>query len=143
MARKSGTPKIGMNAFFPFAAVTEDVTVRVSVTFLAEQSEPDRGRWFWAYHIRIENGRDEPCQLLTRRWNIIDGRGSVHVVEGEGVVGEQPVIQPGESYDYVSGCPLATPTGAMHGAFQMLGGDGQMFEVEVPRFGLIGPAVSG
>ncbi len=140
---KSGTPKIGMSAFFPYAAVTEDVTVRVAVNFLAEQSEPDRGRWFWAYHIRIENGRNEPCQLLTRRWNITDGRGAVHVVEGEGVVGEQPVIHPGQAYDYVSGCPLATPTGAMDGAFQMLGGDGRMFEVDVPRFGLIGPAVSG
>lgn len=117
--------------------------MRVSVSFLPEQSEPDRGRWFWAYHIRLENEGTAPVQLLTRRWLITDGRGAQHHVEGEGVVGEQPVIQPGESYDYVSGCPLATPTGAMHGAFQMLGGDGQMFEVEVPRFGLIGPAVSG
>lgn len=143
MARKSGKSSIGMAAFFPHAAVTLGMTVRVSVAFLADQSEPDRGRWFWAYHIRIENGRGEPAQLLTRRWTIVDGRGSVHVVEGEGVVGEQPVIQPGQSYDYVSGCPLATPTGAMQGAFQMLGSDGAMFDVEVPRFELIGPAVSG
>jgi len=132
-----------MLALFPHAATTRDITVRVSVAFLAEQSEPDRGRWFWAYHIRVENGRDTPVQLLTRRWQITDGRGSVHVVEGEGVVGVQPVIQPGASYDYVSGCPLATPTGAMVGSFQMLGSDGGLFDVQVPRFGLIAPAVSG
>lgn len=132
-----------MDAFFPYAATTRDVTVRVAVTFLAEQSEPDRGRWFWAYHIRIENGREEPVQLLTRHWDITDGRGGVHTVDGEGVVGEQPVIQPGESFDYVSGCPLATPTGSMRGSFQMLGSDGRLFDVEVPGFGLIGPAVSG
>ena len=132
-----------MNAFFPYAATTREVTVRVAVSFLAEQSEPDRGRWFWAYHIRIENERDEPVQLLARRWQITDGRGGVHTVEGEGVVGEQPVIHPGQSYDYVSGCPLATPTGTMRGSFQMVGSDGGMFDVDVPRFGLISPAVSG
>jgi ApaG protein len=132
-----------MKAFFPHAATTREITVRVAVSFLPEQSEPDRGRWFWAYHIRIENGQEHPVQLLTRCWHITDGRGGVHMVEGEGVVGEQPVIQPGQSHDYVSGCPLATPTGAMRGSFQMLGADGGLFDVEIPRFGLIGPAVSG
>lgn len=130
-----------MKAFFPHAATTREITVRVAVTFLPEQSEPERARWFWAYHIRIENDQGEPVQLLTRRWHITDGRGSVHMVEGEGVVGEQPVIQPGQSYDYVSGCPLATPTGTMKGSFQMLGADGRLFDVQVPRFGLIAPAV--
>ncbi|CAN5329747.1 Co2+/Mg2+ efflux protein ApaG [soil metagenome] len=132
-----------MLALFPHAATTKDITIRVSVTFLAEESEPDRGRWFWAYHIRIENDQKAPVQLLARRWHITDGRGSVHVVEGEGVVGAQPVIQPGAAYDYVSGCPLATPTGVMVGSFQMLGSDGSLFDVQVPRFGLIAPAVSG
>ncbi|MFT3966092.1 MAG: Co2+/Mg2+ efflux protein ApaG [Sphingobium sp.] len=132
-----------MLALFPYSETTKDVTVRVSVAFLAEQSEPERGRWFWAYHIRIENGQDKPVQLLTRRWHITDGRGSVHTVEGEGVVGAQPVIQPGTAYDYVSGCPLATPTGVMVGSFQMLGSDGALFDVQVPRFGLIAAAVSG
>lgn len=133
---------IVMKALFPHAETTRDVTVRVSVSFLADQSEPERGRWFWAYHIRIENGQQRPVQLLTRRWTITDSRGGIHRVEGEGVVGEQPVIQPGGAYDYVSGCPLTTSSGAMEGSFQMLGSDGRLFDVRVPRFGLIEPAVS-
>lgn len=127
------------DALFPYAETTQDITVRVSVAYLAEQSEPERGRWFWAYHIRIENRREAPVQLLTRRWHITDGRGSSHTVEGEGVVGAQPVIQPEGSYDYVSGCPLATPTGTMVGSFQMLDSDGSLFDVQVPLFGLIAP----
>ena len=100
-----------MNAFFPFAETTRGVTIRVSVSYLPEQSEPQRGRWFWAYHVRIENEGVQAVRLMTRHWIITDGRGARHSVEGEGVVGEQPLIAPGESYDYVSGCPLATPTG--------------------------------
>lgn len=132
-----------MHAFFPYAQTTHDVTVRVAVSFLAEQSEPDMGKWFWAYHIRIENGRAHPVQLLTRKWMITDGRGALFQREGEGVVGEQPVIQPGEAYDYVSGCPLSTPTGAMEGSYMMLEGSGNMIEVRIPRFALLAPAVSG
>ncbi len=79
-------------------------------------------------------------QLLTRRWIITDGRGERHRVEGEGVVGVQPVIEPGGSYDYVSGCPLDTPSGAMEGSYQMIDGDGQTFNVAIPRFALAGPA---
>jgi ApaG protein len=131
-----------MTAFFPHARTTHGVTVRVAVSFMPEQSEPERGRWFWAYHIRIENGGRGAVQLLTRRWLITDGRGSVHRVEGEGVVGEQPVIQPGGAYDYVSGCPLPTPTGAMEGSYQMLDGRGTLLDVAIPRFGLLAPAVS-
>lgn len=131
-----------MNALFSYEQTTHDVTVRVAVTFLPEQSEPERGRWFWAYHIRIENGRAAPVQLLTRRWEIADGRGALHHVEGEGVVGEQPVIRPGASYDYVSGCPLTTPTGWMEGSYRMLDESGAMMEVAIPRFALLAPAVS-
>ncbi len=131
-----------MNAFFSHEQTTHDVTVRVAVTFLPEQSEPDRGRWFWAYHIRIENGRTAPVQLLTRRWEIADGRGALHHVEGEGVVGEQPVIQPAASYDYVSGCPLTTPTGWMEGSYRMLDESGTMLSVAIPRFALLAPATS-
>jgi ApaG protein len=131
-----------VNAFFPSASTTGDVTVRVAVSFLPEQSEPDRGRWFWAYHIRIENHGSEPVQLLARRWLITDGRGAQHKVEGEGVVGEQPVVQPGKSYDYVSGCPLATPTGAMEGSYHMVSARGETFDVAIPHFALIAPAVA-
>ncbi|SEM48636.1 ApaG protein [Sphingomonas gellani] len=129
-------------ALFPHAATTRGITVRVSVSFLPEQSEPERGRWFWAYHIRIENDGDEEVQLLTRHWIITDGRGARHSVEGEGVVGEQPVIAPGASYDYVSGCPLATPTGAMQGRYRVSGAVGDAFDVAIPRFPLTAPAVT-
>ena len=131
-----------MKALFPHAAQTRDVTVRVSVSFLPEQSEPRKGRWFWAYHIRIENGGRQPVQLISRHWRITDGRGVRHDVRGEGVVGEQPAIAPGDSYDYVSGCPLHTPTGAMEGTFHMVVGDGSSFDAAIPRFPLVGPAVA-
>ena len=130
-----------MKALFPNAATTDGVTVRVSVSYLPEQSEPERGRWFWAYHIRLENEGADSVQLLTRHWVITDGRGARHSVEGEGVVGEQPVIEPGASFDYVSGCPLATPSGAMHGNYRMVREDGAIFDVEIPRFSLFAPAV--
>jgi ApaG protein len=110
------------------------------VSFLPEQSDPERGRWFWAYHVRIENEGDAPVQLLSRRWAITDGRGTIHHVEGEGVVGEQPVIHPGGSYDYVSGCPLTTSTGVMEGHYNMVAADGRMLRVAIPRFALVAPA---
>ena len=131
-----------MKSFFPHSATTGEVTVRVSVSFLPEQSEPGKGRWFWAYHIRIENGGQNAVQLISREWVICDSRGGRHEVQGEGVVGEQPVIEPGSSFDYVSGCPLTTPTGSMEGRYFMVGADGSSFEVAIPRFPLIAPAVT-
>ena len=113
-----------MKELFPHAATTGDITVRVSVSFLPEQSEPGKGRWFWAYHVRIENGGGQAVQLVSREWVISDGRGTRHEVRGEGVVGEQPVLEPGASFDYVSGCPLTTPTGAMEGRYFMIAADG-------------------
>ncbi len=130
-----------MKEFFPHAATTDGVTVRVAVSYLPEQSEPRRGRWFWAYHIRIENDSDRTVQLLTRHWVITDGRGACHSVEGEGVVGEQPLIAPGASFDYVSGCPLQTPTGAMQGSYRLIGDDGVQFDAAIPKFSLFAPAV--
>ncbi len=131
-----------MKALFPYAQETHGVTVRVSVSYLPEQSEPDRARWFWAYHIRIENGGATAVQLLNRHWVISDGRGAKHRVAGEGVVGEQPLIAPGASYDYVSGCPLTTPTGWMQGSYEMVGEDGGLFEVAVPKFSLTAPVAA-
>ena len=130
-----------MKALFPNVAETRGIVVRVSVSYLSEQSEPGRGRWFWSYHVRLENEGTQAVQLLTRKWVITDGRGARHSVEGEGVVGEQPMILPGASFDYVSGCPLATPTGQMQGSYQMVGEDGIAFEVAIPRFALLAPAV--
>jgi ApaG protein len=131
-----------VKALFPHSATTHGVTVRVSVTYLPEQSEPARGRWFWAYHIRLENDGERPVQLLTRHWIITDGRGARHSVQGEGVVGEQPLLEPGASFDYVSGCPLATPNGAMQGSYRMVGEDGRTFDVDIPRFPLHAPATA-
>jgi ApaG protein len=132
-----------VKALFTDEATTRGVVVRVSVSYLPEQSEPSRGRWFWAYHIRIENEGPVAVQLLTRHWIITDGRGLRHTVEGEGVVGEQPMIAPGASFDYVSGCPLSTPTGSMQGSYHMIAEDGSAFDVTIPRFALIAPAVAG
>ena len=128
-----------LGLFFPHSAETKGIVVRVAVSYLDDQSEPARQRWFWAYHIRIENGGEREVQLLTRRWLITDGRGDRHRVEGEGVVGVQPVIEPGGSYDYVSGCPLDTPEGTMEGSYQMIDAEGRLFNVAIPRFPLAGP----
>lgn len=130
-----------MKELFPHHATTDGITVRVSVSYLPEQSEPGRGRWFWAYHVRVENGRGAPVKLVSREWVIRDGRGARHEVKGEGVVGEKPVIEPGAAFDYVSGCPLATPSGSMEGLYHMVAADGRSFAVEIPRFPLIAPAV--
>jgi ApaG protein len=121
---------------FPHAATTRDITVRVSVSFLPEQSEPGKGRWFWAYHIRIENGGGQAVQLVSREWVISDGRGARHEVRGEGVVGEQPVLAPGEAFEYTSWCVIATPSGSMRGTYQMVGEAGAHFDAEVASFRL-------
>ncbi len=129
-----------MAMLFPNVATTRDISVRVAVSFLSEQSDPASKRWFWSYHVRIENGSDRALQLLSRSWHIVDGNAVVHEVHGEGVVGEMPLIAPGGSYDYVSGCPLDTPSGAMSGSYHMVDEDGTAFDVAIPRFPLIGPA---
>ncbi len=131
-----------MEAFFPYAAKTREITVRVAVNFLPEQSAVEQDRWFWAYHIRIENHGDRATQLMTRRWVIIDARGARQLVEGEGVVGEQPVIGPGGSYDYVSGCPLSTSSGSMQGSFQLIDENGDTLDVAIPKFALTAPVTA-
>lgn len=122
---------------FPNVAVTREIAVRVAVSYLSEQSDPSAGRWFWSYHVRIENGSQKAVQLLSRAWTILDGRGTVHEVVGEGVVGEMPLIAPGSSFDYVSGCPLDTPSGSMRGTYRMVDEDGSAFDVEIPHFELL------
>jgi len=124
---------------FPNVATTRGITVRVAVSYLAEQSDPSINRWFWSYHVRIENGSDRSVQLLARSWIITDGRGSAHEVHGEGVVGEMPLIPPGGSFDYVSGCPLDTPSGSMAGSYRMVDEDGEAFDVDIPKFALLAP----
>ena len=131
-----------MKALFPFAETTRGITVRVSVSFLPEQSEPAKGRWFWAYHIRIENEGQMAAQLMTRHWEITDGRGGKSIVDGDGVVGDQPVLMPGASYDYVSGCNLNTPSGSMVGTYGMVGEDGSSFDVAIPKFLMTAPVTA-
>ncbi len=131
-----------MKLLFPYAQTTRGVTVRVAPSFLADQSKPEAGHWVWAYHIRVENDGTVPVQLISRHWIITDAAGRVEEVKGEGVVGEQPVIEPGGSFDYVSGCPLTTPTGSMEGHYNMVGADGVRFPIEIPRFPLVAPTVS-
>lgn len=131
-----------LQELFQHAAITDGITVRVSVSFLPEQSDPNEGKWFWVYHIRIENGSATTIELRTRHWRITDGRGMINYVDGEGVVGEQPVLAPGESHDYVSGCPLGTPHGSMEGHYTFRRADGSPLEVAIPFFPLAAPATA-
>jgi ApaG protein len=119
-----------------YEARTRGVVVRVSPSYLPGQSEPEKSRWVWAYTIEIENLGDRTLKLISRRWLITDGQGRTQEVKGLGVVGEQPVLKPGESFRYTSGCPLSTPTGMMVGSYLMAPVDGESFEAEIPAFSL-------
>lgn len=124
-----------------YKATTRAIDVSVEPFYLAEQSEPEKERWVFGYRVRIENAGTETVQLLTRHWQITDGRGRVIEVRGEGVVGEQPRLEPGESFQYTSGTPLPTPTGIMAGSYQMVNEDGERFDVAIPAFSLDAPGV--
>ncbi|MFS0847982.1 Co2+/Mg2+ efflux protein ApaG [Novosphingobium panipatense] len=132
-----------MKELFQHTAITDSLTVRVAVSFLPEQSRIEAGKWFWVYHIRIENDTDGTVQLMNRHWRITDANGKVDVVEGDGVVGEQPVLEPGRSHDYVSGCPLSTPQGSMEGYYTFRRADGSEFIAQIPFFPLAAPATAG
>lgn len=121
----------------------QGIVVRVAVNFLPEQSRIEAGKWFWVYHIRIENDSSQTVQLLTRHWRITDGRGAISFVDGDGVVGEQPILHPGQSHDYVSGCPLQTPMGSMEGHYGLRGEDGSEIRAAIPFFPLAAPATAG
>jgi len=123
-----------------YQAVTGSIAVSVEPQYLADRSEPSKQHFFWAYTIEIANRGDKAVQLKRRHWVITDGRGVRHEVRGAGVVGEEPIIGPGESYTYTSGCPLDTPDGFMVGQFTMIGEDGDTFLVEIPPFSLDIPA---
>ena len=119
-----------------YEAETEGVLIRVRPSYLAGQSDPDGGRWVWAKQVEIVNLTATTVQLMARRWVITDGQGRVEEVRGAGVVGEQPVIKPGDSYTYASGCPLGTPTGSMVGGYYMTDASGRSFEAAIPAFSL-------
>jgi len=127
----------------PYSETTRSITIQVEPVYLEEQSVPDENHFVWAYHVRIENNGPETVQLLTRHWRIMDQSGNVHEVKGDGVVGEQPVLVPGEAFEYTSGTHLATATGTMHGSFFCVAEDGEKFDVDVPMFVLDGMSAVG
>jgi ApaG protein len=124
---------------FQYEHETRAIRVAVKPAYLDDQSDPDDDRYVWSYTVTIENRGTEPVQLLSRYWNIIDGVGRIQEVSGPGVVGAQPTIAPGESFQYTSGCPLETASGTMSGRYQMRSASGESFEAEIPAFLLESP----
>ncbi len=117
----------------------QNIAINVETSYLPEQSDPDKKRFVFSYHITITNHANQPVQLLNRSWLIVDGDEQVQEVKGEGVVGEQPVIDPTESYSYTSGTVLATNVGSMQGHYEMKAEDGQTFNAEIAPFTLAQP----
>jgi ApaG protein len=122
-----------------YSETTRSIKVTVKPFYLEDQSSPTDNHYVWAYHVRIENHGGETVQLRRRHWRITDGLGRVQEVRGPGVVGEQPVLAPGESYEYTSGTPLSTPSGIMVGSYEMETPDGNNFAVAIPAFSLDSP----
>ena len=120
-------------------AVTKGIRVRVTTQYDPSRSMPQLNRWFFLYTVRISNEGSETAQLLTRHWIITDATGHVEEVKGPGVVGEQPVLSPGQSFEYTSGCPLPTPFGSMRGTYQMVTTGGERFDAAIAEFTLSEP----
>jgi len=125
----------------PSEAVTRGIRVRVDPQYDPARSEPTAGHWFFLYTVTIENRSDETVQLLTRHWIITNGNGDVEEVHGPGVVGEQPILAPGESFRYTSGCPLTTDVGKMEGTYQMITKSGEAFDATIAPFTLSAPGL--
>jgi ApaG protein len=120
-----------------YSAITRDIEVTVTPRFVPERSSPDNGYFFWAYTINIANKGADTVQLKTRHWRIVDATGKEQEVRGAGVVGEEPLLKPGESYEYTSGVPLPTPSGFMQGSYGMIRTDDRAnFDIEIPAFSL-------
>jgi ApaG protein len=124
-----------------YTATTNGIKVTATPRYLVEQSEPENHQYFWAYTIQLENHGTETVQLLNRHWKITDALGRLREVKGPGVVGEQPILKPGEAFRYTSGVPLETPSGIMSGEYEMALETGARFNVEVPAFSLDSPHV--
>jgi ApaG protein len=125
-----------MTNWTPYVASTRGIAVSVAPTYLETRSSPDNSQYVWAYRVVIENQGLETVQLLSRHWMITNARGELTEVKGPGVVGEQPVLKPGERFEYTSGAPLNTPSGMMGGAYQMETESGEHFDIEIPTFSL-------
>jgi len=122
--------------------ITRGVRITVRPRFVPEQSDPASGQWLFAYHVTIRNQGTQAVQLLSRHWIITNGEGHVEEVRGAGVVGYQPLLQPGEEFEYTSGCPLTTPVGTMHGEFNMVVPEsGEKFDAKIEPFRLAVPRV--
>lgn len=128
-----------IGSMFTSEAVTRSVRVHVYSQYDSDRSEPARDQWFFLYTITISNEGTDTVQLLTRHWVITDGNGKIEEVRGPGVVGKQPILKPGESFEYTSGCPLPTPFGVMEGAYQMVAESGDKFEAKIAPFTLSEP----
>ena len=116
--------------------VTNNIEVEVETSYIADQSAPDQNRYVFAYTVTIRNEGSAPAKLLTRHWIINDANGNVQEVHGEGVVGEQPYLRPGDSFRYTSGTVIETPVGSMEGSYQMITDDGHPFDASIPAFTL-------
>jgi ApaG protein len=123
-----------------YRTVTRNIEVTVEPKFLPERSSFEKSYFFWAYTIEITNRSDETVQLKTRHWRITDANGKLQEVRGAGVVGEEPVLKPGESFEYTSGVPLPTPSGFMVGSYGMVSDAGERFDIEIPAFSLDSPS---
>lgn len=124
-----------------YSTTTHDIQVSVEPVFLEDQSSPDNGHFVWAYHVTIENTGRDRVQLMSRYWKITDALGRVQEVRGAGVVGEQPTLGPGESFEYTSGTPLPTESGIMVGSYNMRSESGEMFDIDIPAFSLDSPGI--
>lgn len=122
-----------------YDSVTRSIKVTVEPIYLDDQSSPDDNYFVWAYTVQIENEGDEVVQLKTRHWRITDAQGHTQEVRGAGVVGEQPVLEPGDCFEYTSGTPLKTASGIMVGSYQMQNESGEVFDVDIPAFSLDSP----
>ena len=122
-----------------YRAITQNIQITVEPEYLADRSRPEDNRYFWAYTIEITNLGDHKVQLTHRHWRITDANGKMDQVRGAGVVGEQPHLEPGETFRYTSGCPLTTPSGIMVGSYRMVDVDGREFDVDIPAFSLDSP----
>ena len=119
--------------------MTRGIRVQVQAQFSPARSHPDQHHWFFLYTVSISNESDQTARLVTRHWVINDASGQVEEVRGPGVVGQQPVIEPGQSFEYTAGCPLTTPYGSMRGSYQMVTADGSRFDAEIAEFALRAP----
>ncbi|RVK18746.1 Co2+/Mg2+ efflux protein ApaG [Sinorhizobium medicae] len=124
-----------------YRALTHDIEVTVEPYYLEEQSDPEDSRYVWGYRIIIANHSDLAVRLMTRYWHITDENGQVDEVSGPGVIGEQPLLNPGDTYEYSSGCPLDTPSGVMFGHYSMEAEGGETFNVAIPAFSLDSPGL--